>query len=291
MEKVQGVFADAPMCMTCGTKIGPWVLLRLRRLREHRQKTGQTTDGRSMSARQACVLCGQDRELTFEDISPSWMRRVSSTLRGPGGEVNKGPRHRIRICRVCNEAMGRSIEQPAADVMSPLIAGGGANLERRDLVAISTWITKHTLLSIYADTPEDAWGKELNLELLRDFYRGFGRFPPNTVIRIGHLGNGADHYTGNLLPPRMPRFAWFSVSRSGYLIWDIYIGLDPFGAFAQWTADRQDSMIPIWPLPATVPVWPPQLGLDVPQIEAMRAHVVHHRADRSNLALPRSRKS
>jgi hypothetical protein len=195
---------------------------------------------------------------------------------GPGGQGFR--RVKIRICRPCNGLMGRVFEEPASQLLKPVIYGEESVFSPSEQEIVGAWIAKTSLLGCLAGIGPEDWGYDITRhELLR--LQQTQSASPHLAVRIGITSSEGeegepsdDAYLGNLLPNgRAPKTALFAVSTLGALVWETAVGSIPeISRFSRWTAGRTLRLVPVWPTKGRSVRWPPEEPLTRTQIASMR---------------------
>lgn len=244
-----------------------------------------------MTVRPRCRICEQAASLTDEDIIPTWMRSHLIASRGPF--AGQAPRRiKTRICRACNETLGRMFEANASAAIRPLIDGESVVLSPDGQIQVASWLTKTSLLGNLAGSEPDSWGEEKARRCLQQMMKA-GRPPLQTYVRLGRvdMSTQAPHHRTTLtgiLPraERMPKCTFFSVWTIGDLAFEVLVGtFQEMYSFANW-ADRQPvrHFVRIWPKRTRPVPWPPRALVSRDLLEAMRA--AHFEARRTDMDLP-----
>ena len=99
-------------------------------------------------ANKLCNLCEQvtaSTEWTVEDVWPNWLRTASQPY--SPSPLNDLPRRKLQICSACNGKMGAAFEDPASQVIKPLLDGSPRTLSVKDQQAVTAWATKTVALT------------------------------------------------------------------------------------------------------------------------------------------------
>lgn len=98
-----------------------------------------------------CRLCGEVRQLTYEDVYPTWMRKfVRRNLMAADQRVPD--KVTLRACNDCNRELGEKFENPVAPILKPLVAGQRVTLDPDELRTVASWL----------------WLKDIEYVLMRD---------------------------------------------------------------------------------------------------------------------------
>jgi hypothetical protein len=222
-----------------------------------------------------CPICLTVGPLTDEDIVPTWMRRfLVSRYAVPGEQAP--PRSKMRICRRCNETLGRRYENDARENLMPLLNGDPATLPPRQQSAAGRWMIKTTMLGCFAGALPDRWGYELCRTLLLSL-RDTGGMPGYTSVRIAARDTRDDPPSGEadvtrFLPVnQMPRYAFFGINCIGGFVWEMVTGgTTDILEYTSWTDAHADEFVRIWPPNRTEVAWPPGPPLSMAAVHAMR---------------------
>jgi hypothetical protein len=210
-----------------------------------------------MSLGNPCPICKRYGSLTFEDVLPTWQRKVALAMSLPDVSNQAPARLKLRICRDCNGRLGRVFEHSVAPLMTPMIKGESIILSKRSQTLISAWAVKTHILLLYAL-------QERNNPVLREPMIAMIRklldqpLPPvQSSVRLCRTSlkaqNPADFSRlSDLVPENRPLVGSYEVSWIGTLGIETLIGhqatLLPFIADCDGMAKR------------FVRIWPPQVG-------------------------------
>jgi hypothetical protein len=146
-----------------------------------------------------CVFCGR-RPTTVEDIVPIWLRELWTPPAGAyvmgrwtQGRFKWVQKFSVRakiLCRPCNgDWLGKTLEDPAAVELKPLIQGASGSLTPTLQRLVGIWCVKTVLLTEYAAgrRPAAALLHSLYLTKLPQFMLSpHGLKPPSSRV----IGNG-----------------------------------------------------------------------------------------------------
>lgn len=130
-----------------------------------------------------CPLCGNYRQLSDEDIVPTWARKHVISLASFGPRDQHPRRVKMRICVECNSTMGRGFEDECSELLKPMLHGSAVTLGRRDQVSISRWIIKTSLLMTITGLEKESLDRKRAVDIIRKLVAE--RIPPaQALVRI-----------------------------------------------------------------------------------------------------------
>lgn len=225
--------------------------------------------------RAPCPLCESiSHRLTDEDILPMWARRSLLDLFNDYG-VQAPPRYKIRICRTCNETLGRRYESNAAPIMRPMVGDEPTQLSVSDQQIVAAWIVKTTLLMSFVGSPANHRDHLFAQFLLQRLIAGedlalsasvrLARYDPRSPDEAQH------HDVSHLLPDgRASRVSFFAVSTLGWLAWELAIGVQEELLPITSRVDAAGKFVDIWPSPLSTVTWPPPKPLTRGELIGLR---------------------
>lgn len=213
----------------------------------------------------ACPICGKRRQMTKEDVVPSWLRQEF---------IRRDPRYGgtrrvvLRICAVCNRAFGK-FEQGARDLLIAMTGGQPVRLSPQSQVIVARWITKIVLMHALREARNPVHEPHARYDLMQQdaawlrHMKASGTPPAQTVVRVGILNiedkttmpnrNDLPHF-----PPQTPRLEFIGHSGFERLYCEVLIG-DPAVLLhvEQARPKNDDWFIRIWPSQLEDVEWPP----------------------------------
>ncbi|HEV3359224.1 MAG TPA: hypothetical protein VG247_20670 [Pseudonocardiaceae bacterium] len=208
--------------------------------------------------------------------------------------IQMPPRHKYRICRKCNGVLGAAFENSASGLIKRLIDAESFSLDPREQLLVGRWIAKTVLLTCLADSKPENWGYEIARKKVLEMMAS-GVPPVNTSVRLARMEMGGDdrvipdNYTGNLLPAKMPDYAFFGINVVGNLCFELVTGIVGFERYVRWIDRRTLRFIRIWPTRNEEINWPPPKTLHMKQVDQMRQEFMKARINVGELADPRRR--
>jgi hypothetical protein len=125
------------------------------------------------------------------------------------------------------------------------------------------------------DSKPENWGHDLARKKILEMMSS-GIPPINTSVRLARMEMSdadqdiPDNYTGNLLPAKMPQFAFFGVSIIGNLCFEVIAGVVGLERYLRWVDNRNLRFVRVWPTRDYVVDWPPSKTLFMKQVDQMR---------------------
>ena len=233
----------------------------------------------------SCIFCGDSSaKLSTEHVFPRWARkafdlqgRVSVQLGGVSepGQIVEKRQHltlflRDTVCESCNQRLGRELERPAGDILTPMaIDAAPAELDAPAQRLLATWATKMAFLIELAarqhypgrravdgyvpSEPELAWlGTRLEPPPRARVW--IGAFDARNVVNLRHeacLISATDGLNAHLTTLTLGYVA-FQVFSIDYVAADA-LGLDQFDVMPP---QLEPLLKRIWPGQADSLTWP-----------------------------------
>ncbi|MEP9382942.1 hypothetical protein [Nocardioides sp. KR10-350] len=212
-----------------------------------------------------CPICGERAQLTFEDVIPTWLRKES--LKAWQGDGPLPARVKVRICRGCNESLGRKFESPLAPILKRFVSGAPVVLDGATQVSIGAWIAKTSVLGLLMrEQAGSEIGRTAAVELLRRLMctgalcTGALCFPAS--VRLFHVSptDDSDAALRRVVPGGVPPYpvGVYAVSTFGRFGYEFFSSTaELIARYAQVTRTHARS-VTISPVPGDQVVWPPR---------------------------------
>lgn len=221
---------------------------------------------------QPCPICGDRTQLTFEDIVPTWLRKETLQLSGRSGQLP--PRVKLRICRDCNEELGRRFESPLSPLLKRMVIGDTVMLDSAAQGSIGAWIAKTSLLSLLMreQMSSDVVKSATAVALRRLIETRTLSFPAS--VRLFHVSPTLQSEAalrrvvpGGKAPYPVGAYAVSFFGQFGYEFFNATSEL--VEGYARATGQHARS-VTISPLPLSPVVWPPRRTTSQADLLALR---------------------
>jgi hypothetical protein len=234
-----------------------------------------------------CVFCGLVREYTQEHVIPRWVRKILKT--GPVEITDRETRDRFRydqtltlvvnsaVCRDCNGGWMKRLGERVMPDIGPAIVGDFIALTAGRAQILASWVVERALLFDLAFEEGGGSGKFAPPSCLRWLYarRDDLMPPPGTQVWMAYLDATTKLPAWSVIgswPERLEKpdgyLSAFSLGCVVFLVFgqafreSDHHALDgrPLGQLVL-PGRFSGYLVPIWPDPDELVVWPPRLGL------------------------------
>lgn len=195
-------------------------------------------------------------------------------------------RVKLRICRSCNESLGRMFESPLAPTLKRFVSGAPVVLDVGTQISIGAWIAKTSLLGLLLrEQAGSEIARSVAVELLRRLMvAGAMSFPAS--VRLFHVSptDKSDAAMRRVVPGGVPPYpvGVYAVSTFGRFGYEFFSSTAELVArYAQATRTHARS-VTISPVPGDHVVWPPRRMTAQADLLALRSAY----SDRRDPGLP-----
>lgn len=209
-------------------------------------------------------MCQQPgRKKDREDITPKWSIRYLDEI-----GLGRPPAAILWICNPCNNWLNSNFENPARDLLKPLMAGSPVELSIDEQIIVARWLAKTLLLRALKDAEHPSRGPLPRVDRRQHAQRivrevmDTERPPADCLIYIGHFDETLPFeetsrddlsYLTRILPP----LSFKAQVNFGRLYCQMFIGGDGLPLIGGQLARAIDRLIPVWPQRLDSATFPP----------------------------------